>query len=462
MFAFVGANPVSWDTLYLNVPPDVTHGLPTGWGDWRLCVEALLIESAADMLVGRMQVGTARVAHFEWVDISHFVRGMSWRQGADEFFGRPRPGVLTLTLASPDGALSAWNVDALEGRGAFLTAGLLIRVGLRSATDERADGWLPQICGHVESWPSEIAGPNAADEWATVTVIETVSALARIDDKALIGDELASWGGVNPVYMRVGALLERCGWKWGGYARWDYDDPFPYLQQTNMAQNRLAECYLSADSGLCVFRTGRTGVAELLPDPFSGGVYYTPDPAVLWQFTELGGDAFLSTNQAADDWDAAIIPEAVVWANDDEALVNASTAAVANTSVSVTNTDLASIRRFNGRRSTSRSDLITEAADATTVATAITDRISFTSRLVRRCDSVTLHNLVDPDGVGIQASIDWGNGVLIADYRYRAGYRMIAGGRVNAMEHTITPLAGRVNWTTRLELITLDTDLQEI
>lgn len=254
----------------LEMYPDIAHGVPVGLGDWRLSVEALLpYDPGALWGVGLW--GTAEWSSVLWYDLTPWVRGLQWTRGSDEPYGRPRIGMLECTLDSADDRWSPWYVGDTDGAGYF-GPGTLVRVGLRSDTDTRAGGWLPQFCGILDRWGQTYVGPNGADRFVDFSANETLRDLAQIDENALVS---AVGSGENPV-ERLERLLTAAEWKYGDLqveAQHVLFSPGTYpLQSTDMSANRLAECYQAADACDADFRTDRKGRALLTNPEYIGNI----------------------------------------------------------------------------------------------------------------------------------------------------------------------------------------------
>lgn len=254
----------------LEMYPDIAHGVPVGLGDWRLSVEALLpYDPGALWGVGLW--GTAEWSSVLWYDLTPWVRGLQWTRGSDEPYGRPRIGMLECTLDSTDDRWSPWYVGDTDGAGYF-GPGTLVRVGLRSDTDTRAGGWLPQFCGILDRWGQTYVGPNGADRFVDFSANETLRDLSQIDENALVS---AVGSGENPV-ERLERLLTAAEWKYGDLqveAQHVLFSPGTYpLQSTDMSANRLAECYQAADACDADFRTDRKGRALLTNPEYIGNI----------------------------------------------------------------------------------------------------------------------------------------------------------------------------------------------
>ena len=203
----------TWDAITVaelcQRPPAAGRGALIGIGDWRLVVEALL-PSDGPSIWGVGVWGEAQWNVFAWEDLTPWVRGLDWSRGSDEPYGRPRAGDLTITLDSTEDRWSPWNPTPPTGSPAYFAPGTIVRVGVRSATDPRASGWLPQITCIVDTWGQTYVGLGA-DRYVDVTAVETLRDLATIDDNALPGVV----GGGEDAITRIGRLLDAAGWKYG-------------------------------------------------------------------------------------------------------------------------------------------------------------------------------------------------------------------------------------------------------
>jgi hypothetical protein len=249
-------------TLLLEEP---TGGSPTGQGDWNLVVEILVPDPGSD--AGQWGVGTWGTSVWStltWVDVTDSVRGMTWTRGSDEVFGRPRVGNIALTLEDRTGDFDPWTADA----GTFYAPGTIMRAGLISPTgiNDAVYGlrtWIPQWTGIVEMWAPEIVaaqldGQGAADRYVEVYLSETLRDLAQTDELPVSPTQGA---GENSL-ARFPRLLDAAQWRYGLLvaAQNVLAGGYP-LQATDLANNRLAELYLTADSCDSQFRTLRDGRA---------------------------------------------------------------------------------------------------------------------------------------------------------------------------------------------------------
>ena len=269
-----------------------------GVGDWKLVVE-ILLPADAEGIWGVAKWGEQDWNVEAWADLTPYVRGLAWTRGSDEKWGRPRIGEGTVTLDSTGDAWSPWSASPPQGAGAYFAPGTLIRVAVVSDTAPEADGWIPQICGVVATWGPTYIDPKA-DQFVDVTFFETLRDLATIDDNALPG---LVGGGEYPI-PRFERLLEAADWPYGFVADADniIDFPGSYpMQSTDMAMNRVAECYVTADSCDIRFRTSRKGNALA---EYNAYRYADKDPSVWplmdWSHT---GSGYLEPNLSFD-WSA--------------------------------------------------------------------------------------------------------------------------------------------------------------
>jgi hypothetical protein len=437
--------PVTTTSTRLQEAPDTGNGTPVGSDDWRLVVERL---NGSGSVVGACIVGSpstspvgdAVVGTLIWEDLTGYVRGMEWGRGADEPYGRPRVGETLLTLDNSDGRFTPWIDEYADTR-----PGTVMRAGLVSATDVRADGWLPLWSMLVDEWRVLFAGPRRstvvdasgyADSYVEVRLVETLSALARIDDNAV-----SLQGSGDDGYDRVARLLTAAAWKFGLVdAGGGLVDPTLTLQSTDMTANRLTECYLTADSSRRRFRADVTGAACVTPglrwmlNLESRLVDFSAAGAVPWiEFSPLGdgydGD-LARVSFDAESLEMASTPEHIV--NDHRYARAGGTQQVVEHAVSV--------GRF-GRSTRERADLICS-TDANSLDIANDDNVT-EARTSLRCDGLTVTATDRGEVYLLVAAVDVGNftSLILRDDD------VWLTGPVRSMFHTVTPMPGRVHWT---------------
>lgn len=357
----------------LTTPPATTDGQPTGVGDWRFVVE-LALPHDADSTWGVATWGSPTTwGGLQWSDITDKVRGVEWYRGSDEPYGRPRIGELIATIDART------SLSPITNESAYYAPGTLIRVSIihPTRTQEWSPGtsftWVPQFTGTIDSWPLETFGQNA-DQQVEVRAYETLRFLSEIDEVAL-----ASVVGFDDwPDERIDRLLEAADWPYGevqvDHTRLadaaNIAGRFYALQSTDMAINRLAECYLVADGCIGEFRSGRDG-RPVLVSPWFLGDGAAADSAVWplvvigydaplnpsWLVPEIGFDpeGFLATSPTGSVRYVAYDVDSLRISNEDAYIVN-STAIARVGGNTEQSTQSASIARF-GRRSFSRFDL---------------------------------------------------------------------------------------------------------
>lgn len=466
-----------------TLTPGVRSGLPIGVGDWHMMVERLngFVDGTGEpFVVGNFKLGAApagddpKVGANGWEDLTGRWRGSSITRGADEPFGRPRVGECTMTLANGDGYLSP-TVNYSDTR-----PGVILRIGLVSVTDPRADGWLPIYTGLVDSWLPRQTGARPADhsyadQHVEITLVETLSALARINDNAV-----ASQGANETFTPRVTRLLNAARWRYGIVRRSIYfataaealaggggaADRGITLQSTDMAKPRLEELYLTADSSSMTIRsdvtgascitdlvTTQSGYADRLGDFSSNGTVPAgyngagrPRPNL--SFRPYNDDLVSTRKRLVFD------AESLVVANDPEHVVNDTRYARVGGTQQVAENKV-SIGRF-GRSSKPRTDLISTAdLYALGVARDDCDRLS---RTTFRIDGLTITATgKDPLYTLCLAALDIGHASTVTLEGDTASGTKYAVCRVRSIIHEITPLRpGALAWTSTIAFDTAD------
>src|SRR5690554_5116983 len=335
----------------LQTPPAVGSGIRiTAESDWRITVE-LLLQSAGAARWGSARWGRHRWSTARWQDVTGWLRGLEWVRGAEEFAGRPRVGVASFTFDNTDYRWSPIDPgNSFQGTVHFDVDGRLVnrhfgpgavlRVTCHSpslaAAEPRwdqvnwdqfnwggSDWWVPQITCVVESWP-EVRQQLNAESYVTVSAVEPLALLAKVDENALSGVV----GNDDTAEERVRRLADAAGWQWGfsfhEFGAFDDSAQEFLLASTDMANNRLAEIYLTADSVGGVVRSDRSGL--LLG---YGGLAQTGEETADWDRTppDVGPLPHPVFDAAAyyasdDDGHVQIDPEGITWDNDDQAVVN--------------------------------------------------------------------------------------------------------------------------------------------
>lgn len=387
-------------------PADRAAGIPIGWDypdPWRLQVElftspngALWSEAASPAGKVTAVWGTSVWGESPaWQNITDDVTGIEWTRGADQRNGRPRTGVLNVELRNRDGRYSPANRDGALYVADDYRPGTLIRVSVVCEDDTTfADGWIPQFTGIVESWADQSIGMGAVST-VRITAVESTGWLAKIDDlelSAAVGDD-------DRLGERIVRLLDAASSPFGLIDNYTapYEDAvygllggandyLYHLQATTMAQNRLTECYLTADSmGYRGFRSHRSG-AFLLDIQLAPHDY---DPS--WTLADLNPAAnrfvvFTPRQHALTDRARLVYdPDTLTIRNDDEGIVNKVTVDIAGGSNPLTVEDGKSIGR-DGLRPFARYDYISKDRSSLPTVTLLQTEYF-------RVESVAVHNL---------------------------------------------------------------------
>lgn len=247
-----------------NTRPAVGEGVPTGRGIWRLVVQV----AAASGAVWGAEYGyvcgspTVWSDGWEWVDITDAVRGFTYQRGMGSVADRPRVGTCAIELDNNAGDWSTWQRLTYP----YLDVGSVVRIVVDSQVGDTMDSdWWPRFTGRVEAI-DELTTDLDADRRVIITLAETISDLARVDDIAINGSDGTD---ETAIIQRFARLVDRAGWPFptDGLSAdatyiWDHDtDVYQHVlfQPTNYAQNRLTELYLTADSATIHVFTDRNG-----------------------------------------------------------------------------------------------------------------------------------------------------------------------------------------------------------
>ena len=338
----------------LTTAPDTAAGIAIDLDDWRLSVEALLPATDAALwdVTDWDEVDWGQLA---WVDITGDVRGIEWTRGADEYRGRPRIGIVTLTLASPDRKFDPWNPLTETAQAGYFAPGTIIRCGVQSATYTGVGLWIPQWTVIVDRWEQTSVG-SEADFAVNIIGYETARDLAEVDDNALA----SAVGAGDTLNERMTRLLDAADWPYG-YIESTQDSGI-VLQSTDMADNRLAEIYRTADSTDHTVRSARDGRLMAYTFDYPGAVSVSVWPLLDVSSIVLGVDdvpAFGVSRSLSGGVDYQVVKydyDTFRTYPTDEGMVNdARYARVGGTQQVAENAD--SIARF-GRRTQVRNDLL--------------------------------------------------------------------------------------------------------
>lgn len=431
----------------LELVPSVREaGVPTGVGDWRIFLEQLV---GTGGIVGAFTVGGASVptpgdlvGSFEWDPLDDRVRGLESTRGADMAGQRDRVGTALVTLSNNDGAIDPWE------NYARVRPGTIVRAGLASLLDTRAGGWLPLWTCRVASWPVTYVGVGA-DSFCNVELEETLAAVARLDALAVAGA-----GGGEGMVPRVDRLLSADDtWKYGLVTLVGPDGPptIP-LQATTMAGNRIAELYLTADSSNAIVRSDKTGAALVTTRQRNRPTRLT-EFSYFWFGGPITNAIPMIVLAGLDDledpplWTIAYDADSIESANDTIPVRNDHNFARVGGTVQPFPHKV-SQGRF-GPASFNRSDLImTTDADALLVAQETSDREALTAL---RIEAVTITDVDAGERILALAALDPGDEAWIFPPA-SSGFTGSGIGRIRTITHRITPMKGKLNWTTTIAL----------
>jgi hypothetical protein len=436
----------------VNTAPDPTAGRPAGIGDWRLVVEAVLPASPG----GYWDLGAWDAADWNvlsWVDITEHVRGISTRRGADEPYGRPRTGTGTITVESPGDLFSPWNQATAFGDAfAFFAPGTLVRVGLVSATDTRAGGWLPIFAGTVELWPVAYSGAGA-DRWCDVQLVETAAELAGLTGPSAPVPE----GDDDRITDRATRVLDRYGWRYGLEVTAGNRNEFG-IAATAYTLAALDELLAAADAADVEIRSSPTGALQVAARHHTDTIDHQPSRLAEFS-TDLAGVEHVGIGDRAVTGDLvwlAYDADAFVTGNDITALVNSATW-TGPSDLPQTYSVIGSSTRW--QPVTGESLTVPAMSDAQ-VLELVTRYVERRARNLLRVDDVTISaDRPNPvDGLLVVAAIDLGDpctvtppGVDPADIDTGPNIT----GHVRAIGHDITPAGpGSVVWRTSLAIDT--------
>lgn len=435
-------------------PPIGIVGVPLGVGDWRFALQILLPEDAASRW-GVARWGQSIWSGLAWFDITSFLRGASWSRGATSVGSRPEVGTCDLTLENRNLQFSPWNgissyrnstVVDTEGvvQPGFFGPGTVLRlVGysptgqvepffdpteLDTASDDR---WVSMFTGIVSSW-GDVSVEKGADGFVEVSLNETFSTLARADAPAL-GSPV---GNDDLPGARVDRLLQAAGWSFGPVVdELDYvtgSSADYLLQSTVMAQPRISELYLTADSVGGVLRSDRLGRAVLYnvyPNRLPVGITRGPDRN---RIAGIGPLVF----EDVDDYFPAYVADSVKSANDDEVIVNVVNYARVGGSVRSAR-DEQSVSRYEAEIVAQRSDLIGKSD--VLVDRIIADIIDSRSRLALRLSELGVHSRHE-GSCSLLLSLDVDEVIDVVLPPLLEGYTaIVSGASVLGMSHDLTP-----------------------
>jgi hypothetical protein len=355
--------------------------------------------------------------------------------------------------------LTQLNIDLTGGTFDNLTSPVTFRVYIYSTVNGGLDvddievvgstvgplfpdadnSWVPQITGIVESWEDDTFGAGA-DGIVTVTFVETLAAMAKVDENA------RALEGLNDLpAARIQRLLDAADWQYGSVidsltekiASSNYQ-----LQSTDMANTRISELYLTADSVHAVVRSDRSGLPLIYNADGDDGLGYSirrgPEAGrfdvLSWEYQDgYFGDLFT----------VAYVVDSLSTDNDDEVIENDIRMTYVGGSERSGMDNVS--RQQHGRRTYSRADLICKTNSM--VDYIIEKRLESRARRTLRLSKVQLHSAHERALIPI-IGLDVGVSVNVTMPPLPNTLISVETAYVQGMTHRLTPLHGSgVVWT---------------
>lgn len=370
-----------------------------------------------------------------WQDIAPRTRGLSWSRGAESPLDRPRVGTAEVDLDNLDGEASPWattgDFSTNVGTGAigpsWLLPGVLVRFGAVF------DGeWLPFFTGRIESLPE--GSNDNTDAWVTLTLNEMTADLAAVDDP-----EQSPAGTSDTLDERLERLLTEANWISDYTIAADPIGDVATYQATTLAQNRLTEIYLTADS---------TGMRVLAGS--DGRLYMTsafPLPDVL--------DDHVHSN--FPEGSELPLVKVTPYASTDRILNVAIAARVG--SIELTEQDTYSVNKFGRFGNGSRDDLIVEDDDV--VRAVLRAQVANSAWDVQGVESVDVDMDQDPINLPAIMAAYASTGLEVRQpfnlrWVHPSGAQLALQLVIEGMKHEITPTAPgtAMKWTATLSTAT--------
>lgn len=356
--------------------------------------------------------------------------------GTASYYETSADGVTWVTHATDAPSGLSKDVRAYPSSGTLKIDSITLTYPTGTVAPDSPDSWVPQFTGVVESWADETVGVGA-DSFVNVTVVETISVLASIDDNAL----LSVVGNDDQPAARIQRLIDAVpAWRYGDVMDDFYEiDPFltatDYrLQSTDMAANRITEVYLTADSTGTVVRTDRSGALTIYMNPetnvSASGIKRGPEKVGLVKLSP-------AYNIAGEFFEAPYVADSVKVANDDESIVNEVRLTYVG-GLERSDSDELSVRQY-GARPYTRSDLICKDNDL--LDHLIEKYLAARARRPLRITSLQLHSSHEATLPAIIA-LDV-HDVITVVLPPLPGYQVISSGNsIDSLTHRLTPLNG--------------------
>jgi hypothetical protein len=383
----------------------------------------------------------------QWIDVSDRCRGLQWNRGSRDAITAPEVGTATVDLYNLDGLLSPWATsgaftnstsrdefwdvnywddNAGSQQASWLLPGTLMRFGV---TDNTGD-YDPLFTGLIETITE--SSVLTADAWVSFGLVDTLATLGAYD-----GPQQSPVGTSDTLALRVARLLTDAGWAYGSTVG-SPGVPAATLQATTLANNRLTELKLTADSTFSELIAGANG------------------KAVVNSIATTGGN-FLSLYLSNSPLDAETPVVDIKPYSSTDRLINKVTAAIVG-STQRTTSDLDSVNKFGVQANVGgfpRSDLILE--NDTQVDVLLAAVLRAHSADYFGIESIDLDADMAPRtlyGQLSQIAARALEGRLQVQVRWvhPNGQQLNLPFRVAGFNHSITMQGGRAKWTATLRL----------
>jgi hypothetical protein len=384
--------PTTYQDLRDAIPAQNSGVLVDGTGadgDLRIALQ-VAFPGFGDAVLGNFILGTDVLTGLDWVDVTGYCQGWEWDRGSEPP-ARPETGLLRARLDQIDPNDPSPPVESFAPWASFYNGpGTFVRVitmeHVNAPTSPESLVWTSLFVGMVESWQEQTSALGQL-LWIDVVAVEVPTyVMAQVNDVAVAPEGLGDFP-----FLRIVRLMGAADTDIGNSV--DYNLPSSLLremQATEMAQNRLTEMYVVADSVDALLYSGKDGQIRLR----ERGV-----DEVDWVIS--------TTGEILDaDVDVPVVADSFLTRNDDDLIVASVTLAqVGATAVTYTNEYL--VGRYR-RRSTQRLDLVTRDIYANADLDFIADRILARGDETYRPYSVQLDSTMHPNVAAFLSAIEIG------------------------------------------------------
>jgi len=308
-------------TDLLPQPITGTSGRLAGYLNWRFVVQ--IARAQSDAVLGTMVLGQDALQTLQWADVTEDCHGITVTRGA-EAGSRPGAGRLSFWLDNESGEYDP-TTSIYNGPGT------LVRIFLGPPGTAT-----PLVTTLTVSW-NEATAAIGRSRWVSVVAYETITLLNEVNNPAL-----SPVGAGETTLARMSRIMDEADWQFGLDIAYDGmpGASGPWwgwgLQETTLAGDLLTEAYRAVDSTGLVLRSARNG-------------------ALFVCERDLG---FVAGSESIG-WNVPVVADSITTANDDDRLIGqVAVSRVGGSLVTYYGTGIAG--RYQ-KRSTQRTDLITEA-----------------------------------------------------------------------------------------------------